>query len=59
MTRCVRAIGCSNETSWGLMKNLWEAEKHKLQRFDTAEQLPFAHQPPLRKRLRRCAGKKA
>jgi aryl-alcohol dehydrogenase-like predicted oxidoreductase len=33
----VRALGCSNETSWGLMKNLWEAEKHKLQRFDTVQ----------------------
>ncbi|MFZ4594821.1 MAG: aldo/keto reductase [Verrucomicrobiaceae bacterium] len=33
----VRAIGCSNETSWGLMKNLWEAEKHGLQRFDTVQ----------------------
>ncbi len=33
----VRAIGCSNETSWGLMKNLWEAEKHGLQRMDTVQ----------------------
>ena len=33
----VRAIGCSNETSWGLMKNLWEAEKHGLCRFDTVQ----------------------
>ena len=33
----VRAIGASNETSWGLMKNLWEAEKHHLQRFDTVQ----------------------
>lgn len=33
----VRAIGCSNETSWGLMKNLWEAEKHGVQRFDTVQ----------------------
>lgn len=33
----VRAIGCSNETSWGLMKNLWEAEKHGLRRFDTVQ----------------------
>lgn len=33
----VRAIGASNETSWGLMKNLWEAEKHGLQRFDTVQ----------------------
>ena len=33
----VRAIGCSNETSWGLMKNLWTAENHGLQRFDTVQ----------------------
>jgi aryl-alcohol dehydrogenase-like predicted oxidoreductase len=33
----VRAIGCSNETSWGLMKNLWTAETHHLQRFDTVQ----------------------
>jgi len=33
----VRAIGCSNETSWGLMKNLWEAERHGLRRFDTVQ----------------------
>ncbi|MCB1228147.1 MAG: aldo/keto reductase [Verrucomicrobiales bacterium] len=33
----VRAIGCSNETSWGLMKNLWEAEKHDLRRLDTVQ----------------------
>lgn len=33
----VRAIGCSNETSWGLMKNLWAAEKNGLARFDTVQ----------------------
>lgn len=33
----VRAIGCSNETSWGLMKNLWAAEKHGLARFDSVQ----------------------
>lgn len=33
----VRAIGASNETSWGLMKNLWEAEKHGLARYDTVQ----------------------
>jgi len=33
----VRAIGASNETCWGLMKNLWAAEKHHLQRFDTVQ----------------------
>ena len=32
-----RAIGASNETCWGLMKNLWEAEKHGLQRMDTVQ----------------------
>lgn len=33
----VRAIGCSNETSWGLMKNLWASETHQLARFDTVQ----------------------
>lgn len=33
----VRAFGCSNETSWGLMKNLWEAEKYGLRRMDTVQ----------------------
>jgi aryl-alcohol dehydrogenase-like predicted oxidoreductase len=33
----VRAIGASNETSWGLMKNLWESEKRGLARFDTVQ----------------------
>lgn len=33
----VRAIGCCNETSWGLMKNLWASEKHHLARFDTVQ----------------------
>ncbi|MBB5038470.1 aldo/keto reductase [Prosthecobacter dejongeii] len=33
----VRAIGCSNETSWGLMKNLWASEKNNLARFDTVQ----------------------
>lgn len=33
----IRAIGCSNETSWGLMKSLWAAEKHGLPRFDTVQ----------------------
>ncbi len=33
----IRAFGCSNETSWGLMKNLWEAEKHGLRRMDTVQ----------------------
>jgi aryl-alcohol dehydrogenase-like predicted oxidoreductase len=33
----VRAIGASNETSWGLMKNLWTSEKHGLPRMDTVQ----------------------
>ena len=33
----VRAIGCSNETSWGLMKNLWASENHSLARFDSVQ----------------------
>jgi len=33
----VRAIGCSNETAWGLMKSLWTAEKHRLCRYDTVQ----------------------
>ncbi len=33
----VRAIGCSNETSWGLMKSLWAADKHGTPRYDTVQ----------------------
>ncbi len=33
----VRAIGCSNETSWGLMKNLWASENYSLARFDSVQ----------------------
>jgi aryl-alcohol dehydrogenase-like predicted oxidoreductase len=33
----VRAIGCSNETCWGLMKNLWASEKHGLARYDSVQ----------------------
>lgn len=33
----VRAIGCSNETCWGLMKSLWTSEKHQLSRYDTVQ----------------------
>ncbi|GAB5405101.1 MAG: aldo/keto reductase [Aureliella sp.] len=33
----VRAIGCSNETSWGLMKSLWAAEKHAKPRYDSVQ----------------------
>lgn len=33
----IRAIGCSNETCWGLMKSLWQAEKHQVARYDTVQ----------------------
>lgn len=33
----VRAVGCSNETCWGLMKSLWAAEKHGLCRYQTVQ----------------------
>ncbi|GIW97686.1 MAG: aldo/keto reductase [Pirellulaceae bacterium] len=33
----VRAIGCSNETCWGLMKSLWAAEKHGVPRYDSVQ----------------------
>lgn len=33
----VRAIGCSNETSWGLMKSLWAADVHGVPRYDTVQ----------------------
>jgi aryl-alcohol dehydrogenase-like predicted oxidoreductase len=33
----VRAIGCSNETSYGLMKGLWAAELHGLPRYATIQ----------------------
>ncbi len=33
----VRAIGCSNETCWGVMKSLWAAEKHRVPRYDTVQ----------------------
>ncbi|MEZ6088996.1 MAG: aldo/keto reductase [Pirellulaceae bacterium] len=33
----VRAFGCSNETCWGLMKSLWQAEKHNTVRYDTVQ----------------------
>lgn len=33
----VRAIGSSNETSWGAMKGLWAAEQHGLCRFDSIQ----------------------
>ena len=33
----IRAIGASNETCWGLMKNLWTSDLHGLARFDTIQ----------------------
>ena len=33
----VRAIGCSNETCWGVMKGLRAAEQHGLTRYDTVQ----------------------
>lgn len=33
----IRVIGCSNETSWGLMKSLWSAEKHGLTRYQSVQ----------------------
>ncbi len=33
----IRAIGASNETSWGLMKSLWAAEKHRTARYDSVQ----------------------
>lgn len=33
----VRAIGCSNETAWGLTKSLWQADVHGLTRYETIQ----------------------
>ena len=33
----VRALGCSNESSWGLTKSLWASDVHGLARFDTIQ----------------------
>lgn len=33
----IRVLGCSNETCWGVMKNLWEAEKHGLARMASVQ----------------------
>lgn len=33
----VRAIGCSNETCWGVMKSLWAAERFSVPRYDTVQ----------------------
>lgn len=33
----VRVIGCSNETSWGVMKSLWRAEVCGVDRYETVQ----------------------
>lgn len=33
----IRVMGCSNETSWGLMKSLWSSEKEGLNRYDSVQ----------------------
>jgi aryl-alcohol dehydrogenase-like predicted oxidoreductase len=33
----VRVIGCSNETSWGVMKSLWRADKCSVDRYETVQ----------------------
>jgi aryl-alcohol dehydrogenase-like predicted oxidoreductase len=33
----VRVIGCSNETCWGLMKSLWSADLHDVDRYQTVQ----------------------
>jgi aryl-alcohol dehydrogenase-like predicted oxidoreductase len=33
----VRVLGCSNETSWGLTKSLWQSDLHGLARFETIQ----------------------
>jgi aryl-alcohol dehydrogenase-like predicted oxidoreductase len=33
----IRVIGCSNETSWGVMKSLWAADMGGLDRFETVQ----------------------
>ncbi|MEM6979259.1 MAG: aldo/keto reductase [Planctomycetota bacterium] len=33
----VRAVGCSNETSWGVMKSLWRADQCQLDRYETIQ----------------------
>jgi aryl-alcohol dehydrogenase-like predicted oxidoreductase len=33
----VRVIGCSNESSWGLMKSLWAADVHGVDRYQTVQ----------------------
>jgi aryl-alcohol dehydrogenase-like predicted oxidoreductase len=33
----VRAIGCSNETCWGLMRSLWSSDENGLARYETVQ----------------------
>ena len=33
----IRVIGCSNETSWGLMKSIWSSDKNGLARYETVQ----------------------
>jgi aryl-alcohol dehydrogenase-like predicted oxidoreductase len=33
----VRVLGCSNETSWGLTRSLWQADVHGLPRYETIQ----------------------
>lgn len=33
----LRYYGCCNENAWGLMKSLWAADQHGLQRFDSIQ----------------------
>lgn len=33
----IRVIGCSNETSWGVMKSLWAADLEGLDRYETVQ----------------------
>ena len=33
----VRVIGCSNETSWGVMKSLWAADLYDVDRYQTVQ----------------------
>ena len=33
----VRYIGCSNQNAWGLMKSLWESDRHSLARYETIQ----------------------
>ena len=33
----VRILGCSNETTWGLMKSLWASDEHGVARYETIQ----------------------